>query len=198
MEKPVVVWPEKAMLEEVDRRTYTMMAGACCAGEHLLIVGFDGCGYHAAIYRTKGKAEAVRKGNRKSTASLVAAAGELFEQGGPAMEWCLRKLGPVDDAAQGCTGRKAPDWRERTYPDALYLDSYTTMGGVFCYEDWVLVVGHGESGCHAAVYLAERKPGEERQFYCRMSMKLVEAATELFDDTGAAMAWCLRRIGRLG
>jgi len=56
------------------------------------------------------------------------------------------------------------------------------------------VVGREFRGFHAAVYEMVETPEETGFADIECRLNLVEAATELFEDGGHAMVWCMAHI----
>lgn len=85
-------------------------------------------------------------------------------------------------------------WTRLTTMEKLEMEGYATMGAVLKHGDHALVVGFEGIGFHAAVYEFVETPEETGLGDSECRLNLAEAATELFEDGGHAMAWCLKHI----
>ena len=85
-------------------------------------------------------------------------------------------------------------WQTATTMENLELEGYAAMGAVLRHGDKVLAVGCGRFGCHAAVYEMVETPEKTGLGDVECRIGLVEAAEEIFEDGGHAMAWCLSKI----
>ena len=85
-------------------------------------------------------------------------------------------------------------WPKDSTMEKLEEMRFLTCGVVLRYGEQILVVGREFQGFHAAVYEMVETPEETgfAEIECRLN--LVEAATELFEDGGHAMAWCMAHI----
>ena len=57
-----------------------------------MAVGFEGRGYHAAVYEFIDSPEETGLGDIECMLNLVETATELFEDGGHAMAWCMKQI----------------------------------------------------------------------------------------------------------
>ena len=85
-------------------------------------------------------------------------------------------------------------WPKESTMEHLEEMRYGTSGAVLRYDEQVLVVGREFRGFRAAVYEMVETPEETGFADIECRLNLVEAATELFEDGGHAMAWCMKRI----
>lgn len=70
----------------------------------------------------------------------------------------------------------------------------SSYGAVLKYGDQVLVADIGWKGFSAAVYEFIETPEETGLPDIECRLNLVEAAEDVFEDGGHAMAWCLEKI----
>ena len=85
-------------------------------------------------------------------------------------------------------------WPKTTTMEHLDEMRYGTSGAILRYGEQILVVGMECWGFHAAVYEMVETPEETGFADIECRLNLVETATELFEDGGHAMAWCMKRI----
>ena len=85
-------------------------------------------------------------------------------------------------------------WPKESTMEKLEEMRFSTCGAVLRYGEQILVVGMECWGFHAAVYEMVETPGETGFADIECRLNLVEAATELFEDGGHAMAWCMAHI----
>ena len=91
-------------------------------------------------------------------------------------------------------GKAEAKWRKTTTMESLAMEGYAAMGAVLRHGEKVLVVGCERCGYHAAVYEMIETPQETGLGDAECRIGLAEAAGEIFEDGGHAMAWCLSRI----
>ena len=85
-------------------------------------------------------------------------------------------------------------WPKESTMEKLEEMRFSTCGAVLRHGEQILVVGREFRGFHAAVYEMIETPEETGLTDIECRLNLVEAATELFEDGGHAMAWCMKRI----
>ena len=85
-------------------------------------------------------------------------------------------------------------WPKESTMEKLGEMRYGTSGAILRYGEQILAVGREFRGFHAAVYEMVETPEETGFADIECRLNLVEAATELFEDGGHAMAWCMAHI----
>ena len=85
-------------------------------------------------------------------------------------------------------------WPKESTMEKLEEMRFSTCGAVLRYGAQILVVGREFRGFHAAVYEMVETPEETGFADIECRLNLVEVATELFEDGGHAMVWCMAHI----
>ena len=85
-------WPRQTTMENLETYGYATQGAVLKYGDHALAVGFEGQGYHAAVYEFIDSPEETGLGDIECMLNLVETATELFEDGGHAMAWCMKKI----------------------------------------------------------------------------------------------------------
>ena len=85
-------------------------------------------------------------------------------------------------------------WPKESTMEKLEEMRFSTCGAILRYGEQILAVGRECWGFHAAVYEMVETPEETGFADIECRLNLVEAATELFEDGGHAMAWCMTHI----
>ena len=85
-------WPRQTTMEKLETYDYATQGAVLKYGDHALVVGFEGQGYHAAVYEFIDTPEETGLGDIECMLNLVETAGELFEDGGHAMAWCMKQI----------------------------------------------------------------------------------------------------------
>ena len=90
--KATTRWARQTTMEKLETYDYATQGAVLKYGDHALVVGFEGRGYHAAVYEFVDTPEETGLGDIECRLNLVETAGELFEDGGHAMAWCLKQI----------------------------------------------------------------------------------------------------------
>ena len=85
-------WPRQTTMEKLETYDYATQGAVLKYGDHALVVGFEGRGYHAAVYEFIDTPEETGLGDIECMLNLVETAGELFDDGGHAMAWCMKQI----------------------------------------------------------------------------------------------------------
>ena len=85
-------WPRQTTMEKLTMYDYATKGAVLKHGDHALVVGFEGTGYHAAVYEFVDTPEETGLGDIECRLNLVETAPELFEDGGHGMAWCMKQI----------------------------------------------------------------------------------------------------------
>ena len=85
-------WMQTATMESLEARGYATMGAVLKHGGHVLVVGMETRGYHAAVYEFIETPEETGLGSIECRLGLAEAADGLFEDGGHAMAWCMARI----------------------------------------------------------------------------------------------------------
>ena len=85
-------WPRQTTMENLETYDYATQGAVLKYGDLALVVGFEGRGYHAAVYEFIDTPEETGLGDIECMLNLVENAEELFEDGGHAMAWCMKQI----------------------------------------------------------------------------------------------------------
>ncbi len=83
---------------------------------------------------------------------------------------------------------------KETTMENLWMNGSAEQGAVLKYDGRVLVAGLSWKGFEAAVYEFIETPEETGLGDIECRLNLVEASSEVYEDGGHAMAWCMSRI----
>ena len=92
MKKSKTKWKKTTTMENLELERYAAMGAVLRYEENVLVVGYCGFGYHAAVYEMVEMPEETGLGDVECRIGLVEAADEVFKDGGHAIEWCLSKI----------------------------------------------------------------------------------------------------------
>ena len=85
-------WPKTTTMEHLDEMRFGTSGAILRYGEQILVVGMECWGFHAAIYEMVETTEETGFADIECRLNLVEAATDLFEDGGHAMVWCMKRI----------------------------------------------------------------------------------------------------------
>ena len=85
-------WMKETTMEKLEMDGYATMGAVLKYDDHALVVGFEGTGYHAAVYEFVDTPEETGLGDIECRLNLVEASTDSFEDGGHAMAWCMAHI----------------------------------------------------------------------------------------------------------
>ena len=90
--KATTRWVRQTTMEKLETYDYATQGAVLKYDEQVLVVGFEGRGYHAAVYEFVENTEETGLADIECRLNLVGTAEELFEDGGHAMAWCMKQI----------------------------------------------------------------------------------------------------------
>ena len=85
-------WPKTTTMEHLDEMRFGTSGAILRYGEQILVVGMECWGFHAAIYEMVETPEETGLADIECRLNLLEASTELFEDGGHAMAWGMKRI----------------------------------------------------------------------------------------------------------
>ncbi len=85
-------WPRQTTMWKLEAQDYATDGAVLKLDEQALVVGFEGTGYHAAVYEFIDTPEETGLQAKECRLNLVESTTELFKDGGHAMAWCMKQI----------------------------------------------------------------------------------------------------------
>ena len=87
--KATTRWARQTTMEKLENFDYAIKGAVLKHGEQVLVVGFEGRGYHAAVYEFVDTPEETGLADIECRLNLIAMSGQTFEDGGHAISWAM-------------------------------------------------------------------------------------------------------------